>query len=67
MEDTRKGAAERWQQTLKSRIPREHDVMEGKRATAIAAFIDHDNNHRYCESTGNLTPADVCFGRGKPS
>ena len=53
------GKIERWHQTLKSRILLENHFMEDELETAIAAFVDHCNNHRYHESIGNLTQADV--------
>lgn len=31
----------------------------------MAAFIDHYNHHRYHESLGNRTPADVYLGRAE--
>lgn len=59
------GTIERWHQTLKNHILLENYFLEGELEAAIAAFIDPYNNQRYHESIGNLTPADVCFGRGK--
>ncbi|MCB6180244.1 IS3 family transposase, partial [Rhodobacter sp. Har01] len=59
------GKIERWHQTLKNRILLENYFLKGELETAIAAFIDHYNNHRCHESIGNLTPADVYFGRGE--
>ncbi len=59
------GKIERWHQTLKNRVLLENYFFEGELEDAIAAFIDHYNNHRYHESIGNLTPADVYFGRGE--
>ena len=59
------GKIERWPQTLKNRILLDNYFLEGALTAAIAAFIDHYNNHRYHESIANLTPADVYFGRGE--
>ncbi len=58
------GRIERWHQTLKNRLLLENYYLQGELEAAIAAFVEHHNNHRYHESLGNLTPADVYFGRG---
>ena len=57
------GKIERWHQTLKNRILLQNYFLEGDLEAAIAAFIDHYNHRRYHDSIGNLTPADVYFGR----
>ena len=59
------GKIERWHQTLKNRILLEHYYLPGDLEAQIEAFVDHYNHHRYHESLGNLTPADVYCGRGK--
>jgi putative transposase len=58
------GKIERWHQTLKNRVLLENYFLPGQLEAAVAAFVDHYNHHRYHESLGNLTPADVYFGRG---
>jgi putative transposase len=58
------GKIERWHQTLKNRILLENYYLQSELEAAIAAFVDHYNNHRYHESLGNLMPADIYFGRG---
>jgi len=57
------GKIERWHQTLKNRILLEHYYMPGDLEAQIAAFVDHYNNRRYHEAIGNVTPADVYYGR----
>ena len=59
------GKIERWHQTLKNRILLENYYLPGDLETQIEAFVGHYNYHRYHESLGNLTPADVYFGRGQ--
>ncbi|SHH19076.1 Homeodomain-like domain-containing protein [Cognatishimia maritima] len=59
------GKIERWHQTLKDRILLENYYLPGALEQAICDFIDHYNHNRYHESIGNLTPADVYFGRAE--
>jgi transposase InsO family protein len=59
------GKIERWHQTLKNRILLENYYVPGDLERQVAAFVEHYNHDRYHESLGNLTPADVYFGRGE--
>ena len=59
------GKIERWHQTLKNRILLEHHYLPGALEEQVAAFVQHCNHARAHESLGNLTPADVSFGRGE--
>ena len=59
------GKIERWHQTLKNRILLEHYYLPGDLERQVAAFVEHYHHARYHESLGNLTPADVYFGRAE--
>ena len=54
-----------WYQTQKNRIFLENYYLRGHLEARIDAFVDHYNNQHYHEAIGNLTPADVYFGRGQ--
>jgi len=58
------GKIERWHQTLKNRILLENYYMPGDLEAQVKAFVEYYNHQRYHESLGNLTPADVYYGRG---
>ncbi len=57
------GKIARWHQTLKNRILLENHHLPGALEAAVGAFVDHYNHRRVHESLGNVTPADVYFGR----
>jgi transposase InsO family protein len=59
------GKIERWHQTLKNRILLENYYLPGALEEAIDAFVENFNHQRYHESLGNLTSADVYFGRAE--
>ncbi len=57
------GKIERWHQTFKNWFLLENYFLPGDLECQIEAFVVYYNHHRYHESLGNLTPADVYFGR----
>ena len=59
------GKIERWHRTPKNRILLENHYLPGDLEAQVEAFVEHYNHRRAHESLGNLTPADVHFGRGQ--
>jgi len=57
------GKIERWHQTMKNRVLLENYFLPGALEQAVEAFVGYYNHSRYHESLGNVTPADVYFGR----
>ena len=63
------GKIERWHQTLKNRILLENYYLPGDLENQISAFSRvrrqsrTEQDQRYHESIGNVTPADAYFGR----
>ena len=52
-------------QTMKNRVLLENYYLPGDLERQIGTFVEYYNNQRYHESLGNVTPADVYFGRDK--
>ena len=59
------GKIERYHRTIKNVVKLENYFFPDDLRIKIAEFVDYYNNKRYHESLGNLTPADVYFGRDK--
>ena len=57
------GKIERYHRSLKNVICLENHYFPWQLEQAIAAFVEHYNHQRYHEALGNLTPADIYFGR----
>ncbi len=58
------GKIERWHLTMTNRVLLENYFLPGDLERQIGVFVDYYNSHRHDESLANLTPADVCRGRG---
>lgn len=57
------GKIERYHQTLKGEINQVPCEMPSDLKEAIDKFIEYYNHRRYHEALGNVTPADVYYGR----
>jgi RNA-directed DNA polymerase len=57
------GKLERYQQTVKQEVNQVPYELPSQLERAIAAFVDYYNFHRYHKALGNVTPADVLYGR----
>ncbi len=57
------GKIERYHRTIKNVVKLENYFFPDDLRIKIAEFVDYYNNKRYHESLGNVTPADVYFGR----
>jgi len=57
------GKIERYHQTLKGEINQLPCEMPSDLKEAIDKFIEYYNHRRYHEALGNVTPADVYYGR----
>jgi putative transposase len=57
------GKVERYQQSLKREVNQLPYELPSQLEQAIAEFVDYYNYRRYHKALGNVTPADVLYGR----
>jgi len=57
------GKVERYQQSLKREVNQLPYEFPGRLEKAIADFVDYYNHRRYHQALGDVTPADVLYGR----
>ncbi len=54
---------ERYQRSLKLEVNQLPYELPSQLEQAIADFVDYYNSRRYHKALGNVTPADVLYGR----
>ena len=54
---------ERYHQSIKREVNQVPYELPGQLKRAIADFVDYYNYRRYHKALGNVTPADVLYGR----
>lgn len=59
------GKIERYHRSMKCVVKLKNYYCPSELEHAIEMWVDYYNHKRYHESLGNLTPADVYFGRGE--
>jgi len=57
------GKLERYHQSIKREVNQVPYELPGQLQRAIADFVDYYNYRRYHKALGNVTPADVLYGR----
>jgi transposase InsO family protein len=57
------GKLEHYQQTVKHEVNEVPYELPGQLGKAIAGFVEYYNFYRYHKALGNVTPADVLYGR----
>jgi len=57
------GKVERYQQSIKREVKQLPYELPSQLERAIADFVDYYNYRRYHKALGNVTPADVLYGR----
>lgn len=57
------GKLERYHRSIKREVNQLPYELPGQLEQAIANFVDYYNYHRYHKALGNVTPADVLYGR----
>ena len=57
------GKVERYQQSLKREVNQLPYELPSQLEKAVADFVDYYNYRRYHKALGNVTPADVLYGR----
>ncbi len=57
------GKIERYHRSMKNVVKLQHYYFPWELEAALRDFVAYYNNDRYHESLGNVTPADVYFGR----